>query len=205
MSFISDSWRWLLCQSLCSRLHLKILSFIFLQTYKYIYFCFVFCCYSCFYGSEYGSSPSASLALGSLQESVRTKAELRMFTYDSYLQIWNMYKLNSFLQVTTEVNRILCHIIPSHITPPRSISSRSSGRWCVCECACVCLSYSKQDLMFTCAISEEFSSIAGIGRIHTPEANTNPHSVSTLTLHPSHAHTRSFSFFSPVDSETTSV
>lgn len=56
--------------------------------FSYIYFfCCCFCCYRCFYGSEYGPNPFASLLLGSLQETVRTKAERSMFTYDSYLQI----------------------------------------------------------------------------------------------------------------------
>lgn len=67
----------------------------------YFFACF-FAATDAFYGSEYGPSPFASLFLGSLQETVRTKAERSVFTYDSFLQIWNMYKLycrNSILQV----------------------------------------------------------------------------------------------------------
>lgn len=195
MYFKLDSWRWLLCQSSCSCLHLK--KKIILYFLTYIFCCCCFCCYRCFYGSEYGPNPFASLLLGSLQETVRTKAERSMFTYDSYLQIWNMYKLNSILQITTEVNRSLLPHNPITRRSPRSAPSRSSGYERVCACVCVrdWLSYSKQDLMFTCAISEEFSSIADVGRIQTPEANADLHGGSTPTLRPSH--TGSFSVSSP--------
>lgn len=89
--------------------------------------------------------------------------------------------------------RTLCHIMPSHITPPEAFHCEyQSINACVRVCACA--SYSKQDVMFTCVLSEEFSSIAGVGYLQIPEASANMHGVSTRTLHSSHTGSL-FSFF----------
>lgn len=89
-----------------------------------------------------------------------------------------------------------CHITPSLAALPGVLlQDHQAISACVCVCVRERLSYSKQDSMFTCAISEEFSSIADVGRIQTPEANADLHGGSTPTLRPSH--TGSFSVSSP--------